>query len=239
MGATSDEAELAANIAAGGRVGELYAALRDLRDEYAGLVRTRFPKIPRRVSGYNLDELLPEAGFHVARALVGSEGTCAIVLNATLRLVESPPHRTLVGIGVQDIFIAADHVPQLLQFPLIGLEGLDCTLTDALRRKGKLLTDLELLPAGGGFLLAEFGGATRAESDAQAQALIDALETWQSRHRRHAFTPWPRLSASGTSVRPAWARRPSCPAKAPVGRVGKTRRSSPHSWAAICASLRR
>lgn len=187
VGATSDE-ELAGNIAAGGRVGELYAALRDLRDEYAGLVRTRFPKIPRRVSGYNLDELLPEAGFHVARALVGSEGTCAIVLNATLRLVESPPHRTLVGIGVRDIFIAADHVPQLLQFPLIGLEGLDCTLTDALRRKGKLLTDIELLPAGGGFLLAEFGGATRAESDAQAQALIDAFETWHPTPAARLYT---------------------------------------------------
>ena len=187
VGATSDD-ELTAKIAAGGRNGELFLALRDLRDAYAELVRTRFPKIPRRVSGYNLDELLPEASFHVARALVGSEGTCAIILSATLRLVESPPHRTLVGVGVEDIFIAADHVPQLLHFPLIGLEGLDCTLTDALRRKGKLLHDIELLPAGGGFLLAEFGGATRAESDAQAQALINALSTWHPTPSARLYT---------------------------------------------------
>ena len=50
-------------------------------------MRAEFPDIPRRVSGYNLDQLLPENGFHVARALVGSEGTCVNVLEATVRLV--------------------------------------------------------------------------------------------------------------------------------------------------------
>ena len=59
-------------------------ALRDLRDRYADRIRERYPQIPRRVSGYNLDELLPENGFNVARALVGTEGTCVTVLEATL-----------------------------------------------------------------------------------------------------------------------------------------------------------
>ena len=71
VGATSEE-ELDAIVAAGGRRGEIYARLRGLRDRYAPLVREHFPDIPRRVSGYNLDELLPERGFNVARALVGS-----------------------------------------------------------------------------------------------------------------------------------------------------------------------
>ncbi len=74
VGRTSD-AELEAIVAAGGRRGEIYAAMRDLRDRYADAIRERYPDIPRRVSGYNLDELLPERGFDVARALVGSEGT--------------------------------------------------------------------------------------------------------------------------------------------------------------------
>src|SRR6516162_3352063 len=65
--------------------------LRGIRDRYSDLIRDRFPHIPRRVSGYNLDQLLPEHGFHVARALVGSEGTCATVLSATLNLISSPP----------------------------------------------------------------------------------------------------------------------------------------------------
>ncbi len=170
VGATP-EVELARLIATGGRLGGLYAELKRLRDVYAQQVRTKFPRVPRRVSGFNLDELLPENGFHVARALVGSEGTCAIVLRATLRLVESPQFRTLVGIGFPDVYLAADHVPTILAHTPIGLEGFDGLLTDALRRKGKLLDDLALLPEGRGYLLVEFGGTTQAEADTRAQRL--------------------------------------------------------------------
>ena len=131
------EHELSAHIASGGRIGEIYAALKSIRDRYAEQVRSRFPRIPRRVSGFNLDELLPEAGFNVARALVGSEGTCAVILGATLRLVESPQFRTLVGLGFDDVFLAADQVPYILEHPVIGLEGMDEVLLDAFRRKHK------------------------------------------------------------------------------------------------------
>src|SRR3989440_10507066 len=91
----TSETELAEVIAQGGRRGEIYSRLRAIQENYAGLIRARFPQIPRRVSGYNLDELLPERGFHVARALVGTEGTCAIVLEAKLKLIPSPQHRAL------------------------------------------------------------------------------------------------------------------------------------------------
>ena len=172
---STPEAELAAHIAGGGRVGAIYLALKAIRDQHADRIRERFPRIPRRVSGFNLDDLLPENGFNVARALVGSEGTCAVILGATLRLVESPQFRTLVGIGFADVFSAADAVPQLLEHPVIGLEGMDDLLLDALRRKQKSLDDIPLLPAGRGFLLAEFGGATQAESDAKAEAAATDL----------------------------------------------------------------
>ncbi|HET8657272.1 MAG TPA: FAD-dependent oxidoreductase, partial [Longimicrobiaceae bacterium] len=87
VGATSEE-ELDRIIREGGRRGEIYGGMRALRDRYAPLIRERYPKIPRRVSGYNLDDLLPENGFHVARALAGSEGTLATILGATLTLVD-------------------------------------------------------------------------------------------------------------------------------------------------------
>jgi FAD/FMN-containing dehydrogenase/Fe-S oxidoreductase len=173
----TDDATLERIIAAGGRTGEIYAGLKQLRDAHATQVRAGFPRIARRVSGFNLDELLPESGFHVARALVGSEGTCAIVLGATLRLVRSPQFRTLVGVGFSDIFLAADAVPQLLAHPLIGLEGFDSALTDALRRKQKSLADLGLLPPGNGFLLAEFGADSQPESDALAARFSASLAT--------------------------------------------------------------
>src|SRR6266496_3955863 len=103
VGATSEQA-LESLIRAGGRVGDIYGGLKTLRDQYAHLIRERYPDIPRRVSGYNLNQLLPENGFHVARALVGTEGTCVTVLRATCRLVESPPQRVLLAIGCRDVY---------------------------------------------------------------------------------------------------------------------------------------
>jgi FAD/FMN-containing dehydrogenase/Fe-S oxidoreductase len=173
VGRTS-AAELDETIAAGGRRGEIYARLQHLRDRHATLVRQQFPNIPRRVSGYNLDQLLPESGFHVARALVGSEGTCAIVLEASATLIASPAHRALVGLGYADTFRAADHVLEILECQPIGLEGFEGVMVDALRLKGA--PNLDLLPDGRGILLAEFGADTQAEADARARGLIDRLQ---------------------------------------------------------------
>src|SRR5229473_6310349 len=173
VGATS-ESELEAIIAQGGRRGEIYSTLRGIRDEHANLIRTRFPKIPRRVSGYNLDDLLSENGFHVARALVGTEGTCAIVLEAKVKLIHSPQHRVLVGLGYEDAFHAADHVPEILEFGPIGLEGFEESIVDGLRRKGA--PNLELLPPGGGALLVEFGADDQREASHAALRLMERLK---------------------------------------------------------------
>src|SRR5438046_2796874 len=128
----TSETELAEVIAQGGRRGEIYSRLRALKEKYGRCIRARFSQIPRRVSGYNMAERLPERGFHVARALVGTEGTCAIVLEAKLKLVHSPQHRALVGLGYRDAFFAADHVPEILQFHQIGLEGFEGSIVDGL-----------------------------------------------------------------------------------------------------------
>src|SRR6185437_14283490 len=162
VGQTSDEA-LGRIIAEGGRRGEIYAGLRALRDRYADLIRQRYPNIPRRVSGYNLDQLLPEHGFHVARALVGTEGTCVTVLEAACTLVHSPPVRTLVVLGYPDAPAAADRVMEVLANGPTALEGFDDTLTGALRQKGMYLAYVNKLPKGNGWLLVEFGGETRDE----------------------------------------------------------------------------
>src|ERR1700728_3662477 len=99
----SSSAELDRILRQGGRQAEIYTQLQTIAATYGDLVRQRFPAIPRRVSGYNLNYLLPENGFQVARALVGSEGTCVTGLEATCRLVESPPERVLVVVGYPDI----------------------------------------------------------------------------------------------------------------------------------------
>jgi FAD/FMN-containing dehydrogenase len=94
-GQTSDE-EYERIVAGGGEAAELYRQMRRIRDTYLGEIRTGYPKIPRRVSGYNLDQLLPENGFHVTRALVGSESTLVTVLHAEVELFEVPRCR-LIG----------------------------------------------------------------------------------------------------------------------------------------------
>lgn len=177
VGRTSED-ELADIIAAGGRKGEIYAGLKRLRDTYSTLVRERFPDIPRRVSGYNLDQLLPEDGFHVARALVGTEGTCVTILGATCELKASPQHRRLVVLGFKDAFIAADHVPAVLQFKPIGLEGFDGLLVDWMLRKNLVVDDVKLLPPGRGFLLCEFGADSAEDVEQIVAEFTDAARNF-------------------------------------------------------------
>lgn len=175
VGKTSDE-ELARIIQEGGRRGEIYSRLKALRDRYADQIRTRYPHIPRRVSGYNLDQLLPEHGFHVARALVGTESTCVIVLEATTRLVYSPPARSLLVLGYPNAYHAADHVPEILESHPVGLEGFDLALVHDMQRKGLHPNDVALLPEGQGWLLVEFGGESKEESDDKAKRLMKSLK---------------------------------------------------------------
>jgi FAD/FMN-containing dehydrogenase/Fe-S oxidoreductase len=176
-------------IHAGGRQGAIYAGLARLRDRYSDLVREKFPRIPRRVSGYNLDELLPENGFHVARALVGSEGTCATVVSAQLNLTASPPFRVLTVLGFPDGFLAADAVPFALEHGPIGLEGFDHLLVEFMRRKGLALKELDRLPAGVGFLLVEMGAWTAAEARFKAESLIHDCREWPCPPAAHICTP--------------------------------------------------
>ncbi|KWK48526.1 dimethylmenaquinone methyltransferase [Burkholderia stagnalis] len=163
------EPELDAIIAAGGRRGEIYRRLRDLRDRYADRIRNEFPQIKRRVSGFNLDQLLPENGFNVARALVGTEGTCAVTLQAEVRLVHSPSCRVLLVLGFTDIFTAADAVPHYNRFAPIAIEGLDRAIIRGLQARGLKADEIALLPPGDAWVVLEFGADTVDAALAQAR----------------------------------------------------------------------
>ena len=172
VGPTSDD-EYERIVAGGGRRAEIYTKLKALADKYGELIRTKYPKIKRRVSGYNLDQLLPENGFNVARALVGTEGSCAITLQARTRLVQSPQKRVLLVLGYRDIYVAGDAVPQILPFGPIATEGLDQKIIGGLRVRGLRLADIAKLPAGDAWIMIEFGADTVEAASAQAQALVD------------------------------------------------------------------
>ncbi len=174
VGETS-EAELERIIREGGRRGEIYAGLKAIRDEHGERIRRRYPDIPRRVSGYNLPQLLPEHGFNVARALVGSEGTCVTILEACLELVHSPPARVLLVLGFEDVYAAADRVPAVLEQGPVALEGIDDRLMGYLRKKHMEQRSRDMLPDGNGWLYVEFGGDTPAEAEHAARQALAAL----------------------------------------------------------------
>ncbi|MBX6312257.1 MAG: FAD-binding protein, partial [Isosphaeraceae bacterium] len=175
VGPTSDD-EINRIVSGGGRRGDIYARLRMLRNRYAALIRERFPDIPRRCSGYCLDELLPEKGFQVARSLVGSESTCVLVLEATCRLIHSPPYRVLMVAGFPDLATGGDHVPMILEHGPTGLEGIDDFLVNALKAKAKDIEKMPLLPEGRGWLYIEFGGETPDEALDKARRLANRLQ---------------------------------------------------------------
>jgi FAD/FMN-containing dehydrogenase/Fe-S oxidoreductase len=201
VGATSS-AELDYILQHGGRRAAIYTKLQTIAATYGDLVRQRFPNIPRRVSGYNLNYLLPENGFHVARALVGSEGTCVTVLEATCRLVESPPERVLLVVAYPDIYQCADHVPEIMQHEPIGLEGFDDLLVGYTRTKGINSEGLALLPEGGGWLMVEFGAETAPQAESQARVLMQSLS-------RSASPPNLRLYTDKQQAKRVWEVRES------------------------------
>ncbi|MEV5149533.1 FAD-linked oxidase C-terminal domain-containing protein [Streptomyces sp. NPDC052727] len=168
--------ERARIIAGGGRLAEIYAGLDRIATEYLADIRRGFPQIPRRVSGYNLDSLLPENGFDVAKALVGSEGTLVTVLRAELDLVPVPPYQSLLVLGYEDICAAADDVPRLLEHCSPSqLEALDGRMAQLMREEGAYLDSLNILPEGDSWLMVQYSGDSQEDVDEQAHALLRAI----------------------------------------------------------------
>jgi FAD/FMN-containing dehydrogenase/Fe-S oxidoreductase len=159
-----------------GRGPDIMRQLKALVDRVAAHIREGMPDIPRRVSGYNLTALLPENAFNVAQALVGSESTCVLILEATVRLILVPKARSLLVLGYPSVFEAADHVLEVMSHRPIGCEGMDDRLVQDIEAVGYESDVLKLLPEGGGFLLVEFGGDTREGADDRAHALMDQLK---------------------------------------------------------------
>jgi FAD/FMN-containing dehydrogenase/Fe-S oxidoreductase len=173
-----DDQKLYEEIRRGGRRAEIYARLRNLRDKYAKLVEERYPLIPRRVSGYNLDQLIPgkDGRFNVARALVGSESTLVTILEAKVRLMFSYPERVLLVLGYPSVYESGDHVPEIVKFGPIALEGLDDRLIENVKKKNmRQIEDLSELPEGKGWLVAEFGAGTKEEAEERAREAMKAL----------------------------------------------------------------
>ena len=176
VGPTSDD-EYASIVADAGRRAQIYRGLRELRDDNLSLIRTRYPKIPRRVSGYNLDSLLPENHFDVARALVGSEGTLVAVLHAELTLVEVPKATSMVVLGYPDIAAAGDAVMEVVAHDPWQLEGMDEVLIDMEKQAHLAGEAIAAMPHGGGWLMVQFIADTQDAADGKSKRLLDEVDS--------------------------------------------------------------
>ncbi|MDQ4020366.1 MAG: FAD-binding oxidoreductase [Actinomycetota bacterium] len=192
--------------------GQLPGEVATLEREHRRLIRTALPDWPRRGSGYALQHLLPEHGSHLARALVGTEGTCAVLLEATVRLVAPPPTVALLVLGFPDVPAAADAVPGLLPHRPLTVEAMDAALIEALRARGRPVVQL---PEGAAWLLVEFGAddlgaAVAAARAAAADATRPHLVVADPAHRaalwriREAGAGLVTRLADGSQAWPGW-----------------------------------
>ena len=174
-----DDSELETRIREGGRTGNIYRYLKSLRDRNVDLIHEKYPPIPRRVSGYNLDQLLPgkDGRFNIARSLVGSEGTLITILEARCKLIDAKAERVILMLGYPDIYEAADHVMDIDPFRPTALEGIDHRLYENIEKKGgphrRLLG---MLPDGKGWLMAEFGADKKQDAIDLAQQVMEKLQ---------------------------------------------------------------
>jgi FAD/FMN-containing dehydrogenase/Fe-S oxidoreductase len=155
---------------------QLATKLEAFVERYADAIRTQTgPPMSRRVSGYGLTHLLPEHGGNIARALVGSEGTCVALLEATVHLVRPPASRVLLLLGFADHYLAADFVPTLLAFEPLTIEGLDARLVELARNTNESGAGVSLLPDGNGWLLLEIGADNLGAAHERAEQIIGEI----------------------------------------------------------------
>jgi FAD/FMN-containing dehydrogenase/Fe-S oxidoreductase len=153
-----------------GREGDIFRGLHELENRHRQTWRTELSAYSRRVSGYGVDRLLAEQGRSVAKSLVGTEGTCAVVVGATLRLVPVPKIRVLVILGYPDDIAAADNVPAILTQAPLAVEGWDSELL-AIAGSGSAPT----MPDGSAWLFVELGGDDADDARSRAEALLAHL----------------------------------------------------------------
>ena len=132
-----------------------------------------FGRFRRQVSGYSLEHLLASRSRNLARALTGSEGTCCVVLGATVSLVPAPAATALCVLGYPDMPAAADDAAGLAGQAVLALEGIDARLVDVVRAH-RANAAVPALPEGSAWLFAETGGASEAEALAAARGVAAA-----------------------------------------------------------------
>ncbi|WP_099331845.1 FAD-binding and (Fe-S)-binding domain-containing protein [Actinomyces minihominis] len=164
---------------------EKVAGLSELVSTHLALLRTELGRFTRQESGYSLEHLLPEKGGDLAKALVGTEGTCVTVVEATVALKPVPTKPTLVVLGYPSMIAAAGDVINLLPQKPLALEGMDSRLVEVVRRA---VGSVPELPGGEGWLFCEVG-EVKGDGRSAAQRAADLVAASASVSHRIVTDP--------------------------------------------------
>jgi FAD/FMN-containing dehydrogenase/ferredoxin len=152
-----------------GRAGEIGRSLLEMVEPHRERIRSRYPQVPRRVSGYNFDLLLDEE-INLARMIVGSEGTLATLVEAELDLTPLPQHHALVLLAFRDRFASMDAVPRILPERPSALEIVDDRVLRGARDLLEHRASAALVPDDSrAALFVEFQGDTAEEAEGRAR----------------------------------------------------------------------
>lgn len=154
---------------------EVLRIVEENRDEVA----CRFPKILRRVGGYNLDEFPPDGPVNLTKLVVGSEGTLAVVIEATLRLVPRASHTALAVLHFDDLIHALESTPVALTTGPAAVELVDKLVLDMARQArdhARRMTFVDGDPEA--LIVVEYAGHSPEEVAAQVEDLERRLRRW-------------------------------------------------------------
>lgn len=217
-GRTSDNVRALTLIDATGRtidtaaLDELPGSLEQLVQSELATLRTEFGRFTRQVSGYSLEHLLPEHGRDLAKALVGTEGTCGLITEATVRLIEPPKDPLLIVLGYPDMVAAARAVVGILPHRPVAIESMDRHLLDAVLAQRAHMRVPEM-PTGEMWLFVEIDQADLPDVATGIKALI-----------KDAGTVHSRVVTSSEETRMLWQFRADG-----VGLAGRTKRGD-QAW---------
>ena len=173
-----DERRLRALIDSGGREGRLYRDLRELAERERGEIARHFPEIPRRVSGYNLETLLDPEGVNLSQLVVGSEGTLAVVTEATVQLAPLPARRGILAAHFHTLIEAAEATLTANSYSPAAIELVDDIIIERCRSSVGYAPLAEFVVGSpGAILLIECFADTDAQLSEQLRAIRSDLES--------------------------------------------------------------
>ncbi|MEU4311442.1 FAD-binding and (Fe-S)-binding domain-containing protein [Nocardia sp. NPDC024068] len=164
-------------------------------------IRTEFGRFGRQVSGYSLEHLLPENGFDVARFLAGTEGTLAVITEATVRLAADAAHKAMIVLGYPTMPAAADDAPAILRHRPTAAEGLDRRIVDVVAQQ-QGAASIPALPEGDAWVFVELVDDDPRLLQDRAQALLaeaGARDGWVVEDPRAADRLW-KIRADGAGL---------------------------------------